>query len=202
MAVRYFLIGSETKRGQWNKVIFWTSNLMITRSVACTSCPADAHFPGSHHAFYFPWTLFLRRPDYLRAWHGLETVVYSQATQHVAWENSPTFLDATTPPPPSTPNPEWSEARYADLCVAKCRPFLRLCSTRRQRKRTNICCPVAYQNNRIFAILLRYRLIYDERKGHWGLISGFEQLYIVAETDKKTHTPTKLSRWRTTQWVF
>ena len=104
MAVRYFLIGSETKRGQWNKVIFWTSNLMITRSVACTSCPADAHFSGSHHAFYFPWTLFLRRPDYLRAWHGLETVVYSQATQHVAWENSPAFLDATTPPlPPPQP---------------------------------------------------------------------------------------------------
>ena len=118
MAVRYFLIGSETKRGQWNKVIFWTSNLMITRSVACTSCPADAHFSGSHHAFNFPWTLFLRRPDYLRAWHGLETVVYSQATQHVAWENSPAFLDATTPPlpPPPARNDQWPGTQ---TCVSR-----------------------------------------------------------------------------------
>jgi len=61
---------------------------------------------------------------------------------------------------------------------------------------TQICCPVAYQNNRIFAILLRYRLIYDERKGHWGLISGFEQLYIVAETDKKHTHPYKIEQMK------
>lgn len=176
---------------------------MITRSVACTPCPADAHFSGSHHAFYSPWTLFPRRPDYLRAWNGLETVAYSQATQHVAWENSPTFLDATTPsplPPPPTRNDQW---RGTQTCVSRNVGLFSGYAVRDVKENER---PFVVQlfiktiESLQFSCVIGLFMTREKDIAVWSL--DLNSYILWPKRTKNTHTPTKLSRWKTTPWIF
>ena len=142
------------------------------------------------HESYFLLTvlsLFPRRHYYLRGW--LETVV--RLMQHVAWDNSrhfPTFPLVSREMTSSRVRLKVSRSLATQYSTSK-----------------------MWYTGRGVVLLIKpieslqfswVRHINNKRKGHWRLISGFEQLYMVAERSKKIEKDTYRSRGEQSQSVI